>query len=1113
MVYKSGASTSSEYVDRDEDISEKSHVNDDHKSDDDSTTSSTLSSVATVSSTAVAAASVTAATPSSPPQIRKPSSKCDTNGINFGSKRRLRTSMRLNSLNPDSIPQPPRQQCQQLLPSTEKANKDAVASKSNDNAPSSSSTAVSLAQPKYVPKPIRNRRYTINECSNTTGLQRDIRDVTVPFEAKNTKTDTNVLNECVTKPADATPGLGANAKPKRSFDDLNLLGDRLNCSVSLERLTGIIDTLVYQTNTDNGSNGRSSSSSSSTSTTTTATTTTTSAMDREDGSGNYKILCLYCDRSFSSQKLYGKHLERLHESIPGRRSSARTSNSEPSVAYPGCFYCNPGKASTLSGAELIQLVYHLIDEHRDKYFACKSCMIRYLNREQLQQHLSVEHKVDHNRRGMSTSLSRRQTKKVQSPVGGSDTVSADIAAGTDDGLNADESTASEPSLRSLRLRKSNDASTKVASPTSAPSKPHLLTHEETFLSRLGIAQNRSPRSRKGAKNRRGCSSELFTLETTRASRSGKNSKSVQQNPVSDVVEFNAPPKVSNSKCEPVANVFDEDFYESVNVNVKLNLNRHLDGKLETDGDESGSETPCTAVSANAMTNVPAVRSILVKSPVFAETEIHEATTISAFTAFPTLLTAQQYGADFYTGKAKKPITKHSWKWKWDCVKKYKYVNEGGKIVKKVKQPLAGLRDLSRLDMWTQLTMRTKHETIQRQETGDEDALVSAGDAAREEKRKLIARLNEILDKRVLPQINAEQSDQTIIKIEFAEESAEPEQTQSLPPIEGNGPSCYDNDNGNDCDGHSISQDSSFPASLQLFKRDQDTGAAKTSIILSGEWARPRCYICVGCGARFATVRALEEHKASKHPFVHSTHYEIVGKELIEGDLFRNFYVPSMALQRHTEYNQLPFSSPLAQKIRLEKTFFGGNALCGDDSMDSVTSYTLSFSKSDSMDLDSNSRNSKVSMSSASTVASSPMTPSNSIDDDNADNAVDASTSATLTTVKCSKCDRDCNGTMDLYRHMLDCSSDYAWLLAKKRNHLKYRYFGSRRRRAHRNSSSNSRKMIKPKKERDTTNDGASSSTSKSREPTTPRPRPSDGKHFFKFMPFLFSFYIHHGSSV
>lgn len=936
------------------------------------------------------------------------SSNCIINNLEQP-KRKLRTSKRLNSLNTDLLALPKEKSA------TITNNSNSGAGSSNPNKSCSDGGYGSGGTPTKTDsrsslggrKLIKNRRYTITDCVHVNNV-RDERNDTVPFVThnKNGKSSSNT-------------GISNKLNKNKSRDDSNILNGRLSCSVSLERLTGIIDTLVYQTKMSN---------------------------EKDETIAANKIWCLYCDRTFLSQKLYAKHVERMHQGTSGRRLSARTTSNVSSSNYWGCSYCNIGKITCLPVEDLPLLVQHLVNVHPDKYFACKDCMLRFQSREIMQQHCAEQHTNDKKTSPKNVTGSKRKTKTVQSlpdnpPA--SATIPLEVQVDFDSNDTSDQSSFNEPTLRS-RLRRTNDSN---KTHLHSRKKPQMFPSEETFLSRLGITQNRSPRSRKGAKNRRGCSSELFQMECTRSTRSNKNSKSI--NNLANLIETTEfiPPKLLNSKIEPIASTFDEDFYQSVNFNVKQNLNCHLDGKLEPD--------VMSPIPFNSTENIPAIRSILVKSPLVNETEIHEATTISPFTAFPTLLTAQQYGAELQAGKMKKPITKNSWKWKWDCVKKYKYVNEGGKIVKKVKQSTTGMKDLAKLDMWTQLTMRTKHETITRQEvelSGD-DSLRAIGEAAREEKRKLIEQLNKILDTRVLPQINLEQNDQTIIKLETRDDSKHYENALALPT------------------NHftvNISENMDFPASLNLFKRDRNAEELKMPIVLSGEWARPRCYICVGCGARFSTVRSLEEHKTSKHPFVHSTHYEIVGKELIDGDLFRNFYIPSLALQRHNEQNK--------------KSFFSG--LCGgDDSMDSITSYSMSISKSDSIDMDSNSRNSKVSMSSLVTSTSLPS--SASIDDENAN----ISSDSVSTKVQCTKCNRDCTGTMDLYRHMLDCSSDYAWLLAKKRNHIKYRYFGSRRRRTHRSNSSTIRKIVRPKKERDTSD----TASQKSKEPSTPRPRPSDGK--------------------
>lgn len=850
----------------------------------------------------------------------------------------------------------------------------------------------------FKPKPIRNRRFTVNECVRPF-------DKPVPSATHS-----------------STAAVKADVK---SHDDLyNIDKDRLNCSVSLERLTGFPNTFLS---------------------------------GASDSSASNKVLCLYCDRSFLNATLHEKHVERVHQSISGRRISARTTPSVPTTTnYPGCSYCNVGKVTCLENDELTQLVYHLIDRHSDKYFACKPCLLRFQTRDLLLQHAVAMHGMKEVKPTKKETASRKTSRSVQSlssTVTSQSSCSSSVSSASSstwtshplsavtplsvqvdfDSMDPDsmDPLSGEPNLRS-RLRSSNDLKT-------VSTRKQLMSSEETFLSRLGIGLNRSPRSRKGAKNRRGCSSELF--DSMRSTRSSRSTKQASVNDASDAS------KSTNSKLDAVASAYDEDFYESVNQNVKQNLSCHLDGKLE-----SG---PMSPSPLSPVANIPTVRSILVKSPLVPETEIHEATTISAFTAFPTLLTAQQYGESLANGKMKKPITRHSWKWKWDCVKKYKYVNEGGKIVKKVKQSTCGMRDLSTLDMWTQLTMRTRHETTARQENEESgaDNMLSMGETAREEKRKLIESLNKILDARVLPNISIERSDQTIIKLERNDDYTISDSFIGSNALVGI-PSTENGEN--------------FLGMMQLIKRDRQAERSQSPMILSGEWARPRCYICFGCGALFSTLRTLEDHKISKHPFQQSTHYEIVGKELIDGDLLRNFYIPALALQRRVDYNRKPFFP----------------AICSaEDSMDSMTSYSLT--KSDSFDMDTNSRNSKVSVSSGASISDGiPYT--TSADDESSSDRIIAPTTV------CSKCERQCKGTMDLYRHMLDCSSDYAWMVAKKRNNVKYRYFGCRRRRPQRSSSSSARRAPRPKKERLNSD---TSSSQKSKDPSTPRQRPSDGNYF------------------
>lgn len=689
------------------------------------------------------------------------------------------------------------------------------------------------------------------------------------------------------------------------------------------------------------------------------------------------------------------------------------------------------------------------------------------------------------------------------------------------------------------------SSTATAMPTTTPlRKKQMLRNQDTLLSRLGITQNRMTRSRRngianttaaagstasgassaaqtanseppfrsetpsqrgrkslrGLNSSTGASGSLATSGNTStdgssaadallsSGNSGPNALNTSASASASATASSAAAAataatLSTSSAASLRFTFDENFYESVNANVRLNLSCHLDGKLE------GGPMPHGPAQA-----VPSVRSTLVRSPCVAPHEIHEATALSALTAFPTLLTASQYGAEPLSGKMKKPITKNSWKWKWDSVRKYKYVSEGGKFVKKIKQPAGGLRDLSKLDMWTQLTMRSKHEAMQAAASAtttttatDVEDQPPIGDAVRAEKRRLITQLNEILDRRILPKINVEQQEQRIVKQEECKAAPGgdiPATVAAVAAIRPPSPSAAE-----------------MPAELAdalLMRRREPVNEAREKLVLSGEWARPRCYICCGCGARFESMKSLDDHKVARHPHVQSTHYEIVGKDLMNGNLFRHFFISSLALRRRSDCTAAAAAAaaaasgkttkdvlPSAEQASVQSAGLAA-ALAADDSMDSNSMpFSLGDTKSDAFDaMDTNSRNSKVS--SASLPNASAMQA-----------AAAAAAKQPAFGKQCTKCKRPCNGLVDMYRHMLDCSGDYAWMLAKKRLHIRHRYFGARRRRAQRAARAQTRRTGSGSSSGSGSGNGGDAATKANRErlrvPRPARSRPSDGK--------------------
>lgn len=457
---------------------------------------------------------------------------------------------------------------------------------------------------------------------------------------------------------------------------------------------------------------------------------------------------------------------------------------------------------------------------------------------------------------------------------------------------------------------------------------------------------------------------------------------------------------TRSRSEVLSCTFDINFYDTIASNVRKNLSSFVDGKLEEG-------------QSLVINPTPTIRSTLVRSPVHinSDGEIHKATSLSIVTAFPTLLTADQYnGCDSLSSK-KRSHTKNSWKWKWDSVKKYKYVNEGGKIVKKVKHGCQGLRDLSKLDMWTQLTMRTKFEKHLNLEEKTEE-------------RRQIDELNFILNHRRLPDISLEQSEQSFIKLERSDFNEIDGVEEIQRPSENEGTDELD-----------------FPMELNLSRRTTQT--SRKPVILSGEWARPRFYVCFGCGEKFEKIKGLEEHKYHKHPYVASTHYEMVGRELLQDDLYKNFFVPLKALQMLRE-NGLN-----TNKLKTDCTQRNDHH---DESMDSVHSVIPIEGGTASDDSDSKTT--------ALTVHSNITRSTDELDNINylveqQEHRTTSGNSLPENGLECSKCNKICHGSLELYKHILDCSGDYAWILAKRK---KYRYIGtSRRRKFNRNSNSTKKK--------------------------------------------------------
>ncbi|KAL7035185.1 hypothetical protein ACKWTF_008260 [Chironomus riparius] len=725
---------------------------------------------------------------------------------------------------------------------------------------------------------------------------------------------------------------------------------------------------------------------------------------------NDKSLCLYCDKAFSNINDQGNHVERDHKTVLNkskgslRKSERITKNlcSENSP-FAACFYCNNKKL--IKSDDLESLFQHLLAAHKDIYFGCK-CKTRLFDKVSLANHKKncelggsgskiSDEKISEKRKSLKTSPSKGNidlkcdTLSDSSVINANNISTAATASSSNHSVKtlptnaitkkSDRSNVKNSNNKNVinsneKRNNNNNKKSKISNISSSSSTTSSSSSSKTVdeytipLTRQKLkepvhsnkqsssfsSQNRSSSNKKNQqKNSRSSSSanENKNASSLHASSSSSSSSAtkVQRTKTTKLISHNSQNNfelVENTqKIDTLSTEFDEDFYKNISCNVRVNLNGFIDGKVN----QLQLKRPAfDRISAKVNADENEANEV----PNHDEKEIHEATNFELSTPFPALLTTEQYGFSDLNTKGRRQITKNSWKWRWDLIKKYKYVNEGGKIVKKVKQITTGLKDLSQLDMWTQLSMRSRYENlnIQNGATDFDDGLNDSL-STRMMKTQNIEQLDTILDTRLMPEINIEQLQQTLVK----EELIEP------------------NEDENEFEEEKVNKEEEEILKTLRLKKLDTTKA--TNPALSGEWARPRRFVCIDCGQEFDLMKSLNDHKNSEHPYVVSAHYEVVGRENLEQKLYKNLFLPKKALQAK------------------------GNA---DAKLLSITSDSKSNEASSSSENSSN----------------------NYLTDQKER--------------ECSKCMKTIkySNDMDIYRHILDCIEDRVWMQAKRRN--KYR---------------------------------------------------------------------------
>ncbi|XP_015108800.1 uncharacterized protein LOC107035748 isoform X2 [Diachasma alloeum] len=269
--------------------------------------------------------------------------------------------------------------------------------------------------------------------------------------------------------------------------------------------------------------------------------------------------------------------------------------------------------------------------------------------------------------------------------------------------------------------------------------------------------------------------------------------------------------------------FDSAFYNHVSCNIRENLLHHLDGKLHP--------------SANSLASATCYQTIF-----YEPTQVQCSIDISLTAATPVdnkeYSTGESENSSEYAQRPGKVSSCHPRRVsfeKYNFPKKY----DG-------KEPWTGIGDLSKYDISTQLTLRKKQQLLK-------------------EKLLTLEAIKHDFNSEVLSDV-----------IKDSEDSADISGLKSL----------IAEKDLNALDENSVSG-TQFTKEFGNFIRlrrwdDSPPGTVKDVKIvyaeLTGEWSRPRVYICGACSSKHQTLKDLEEHKVLSHPNVWCSHLEFSGDQ-------------------------------------------------------------------------------------------------------------------------------------------------------------------------------------------------------------------------------------------
>nr|CAD7457446.1 unnamed protein product [Timema tahoe] len=601
-------------------------------------------------------------------------------------------------------------------------------------------------------------------------------------------------------------------------------------------------------------------------------------------------LCLYCDKGFKSAAIRKRHQGRMHKKQkgPGKRK------------YHACPYCSKSQKKFKDFSLLME---HMVSSHPDKYHGCVMCAIRFDSKESFNKHLETSH--------MKTKL---KIPKPDIAESNKSTLVVDVSQTT----NSDVTVNSLPVIQRVNLKETSQSSTNMLNESSVAAEKETINENEDSINKpadllnsvgdefrytCGVCQKMFTNYVNMCRHRR-LAHGTVTAKTKKAKQGPKdfetasvcssassqnNGSSRSQSPAVVKTLTGSPAKVKAPARPQLTQQFqtveiseklldpETLFYSKVASNIRENLLHHLDGKLECSDNVNKEKEP--------------ERSIAIDRPKRGEKILLKLDLVSsvALNGAPhnrMSLLAQSISSEVskVSGRRDGLVHKVSWE-KYNFPKNYDGRGDG----------LASyIKDMSHLDISTQLVMRQNLQRLNSEPTSP-NTKDEIDNSDFDFPRGLCLMKNDVAKTESIS----------------TPSSPKPElsRTNSSPSV----PSCMDVKDKSiielDCPKSSGARrkslsDLKVPAlSSGSMQRDFPPDSALGSAVeLSGEWVRPRKYICGACGERFRDLYILEDHKYSVHPNVWCTHLE-----------FEESTIAGMSFDDKSN-SQLPFPGSLCRRF-------------------------------------------------------------------------------------------------------------------------------------------------------------------------------------------------------